>query len=120
MVKMGNKGFSKIVGIGDICIQTSLGRTLTLKDMRHIPNLCLNLISMYMLDNDGYNHFISSGNWKLTKGSLMVARGRLYCFLYKTQAKVCGEKLNAVDDDTSPDLWHKQLANILTRRGYNF
>ena len=30
-----------------------------------------------MLDKDGYNHFVSNGNWKLTKGSLVVARGRL-------------------------------------------
>ena len=44
-----------------------------LKDVRHIPDLLLNLISVHMLDKDGYNHFISSGNWKLTKGSLVVA-----------------------------------------------
>ena len=80
---MGNKSVSQIAKIGDICIQTSMGCTLTLKDVQHIPNLRLNLISMHMLDNDGYNHFINSGNWKLTKGSLVVARGRLFCLLYK-------------------------------------
>ena len=26
--------------------------------------------------------------------------------------KVCGGQLNAVDDDTSPDLWHKRLTHI--------
>ena len=88
-VKMGNKSVSQISGIGDICIQTSMGCTLTLKDVCHIPNLRLNLIYVHMLDKDGYNHFISSGNWKLTKGSLVVARDRLCCSLYKTQAKVC-------------------------------
>ena len=65
-----------------------------------------------MLDKDGYNHFINSGNWKLTKGSLVVARGILGCSLYKTQEKVCGGQLNAVDDDTSPNLWHKRLAHM--------
>ena len=83
-VKMGNKSVSQIVGIGDICIQTSMGCTLTLKDVRHILDLRLNLISVYMMDKDGHNHFISSGNWKLTKGPLVVARGRLCCSLYKT------------------------------------
>ena len=67
-----------------------MGCTLTLKDVQHIQNLRLNLISMHMLDKDGYNHFINSGNWKLTKGTLVVARGRLCCSLYKTQVKVCG------------------------------
>ena len=88
MVKMGNKSISHIAGIGDICTQTSMGCTLTLKDVRHIPNLLLNLISVHMLDKDGYSHFINSGNWKLTKGSLVVAQGKLCYSLYKTQAKV--------------------------------
>ena len=65
-VKMGNKSVSQIAGIGNICIQTSMGCTLTLKDVRHIQDLHLNLIYVCMLDKDGYNHFISSGNWKLT------------------------------------------------------
>ena len=67
-----------------------MGCTLTLKDVRHIPDLLLNLIFMHKMDKDGYNHFISSGNWKLTKGSLVVARGRLCCLLYTTRVKVCG------------------------------
>ena len=72
IMKMGNKSVSQIAGIGDICIQTSMGCTLTLKDVRHIPDLRLNLVSVHMLDKDGYNHFIDSGNWKLTKRSLVV------------------------------------------------
>ena len=101
MVKMGNKSVSHIIGIGDICMQTSMGCTLTLKDVRHILDLRLNLIFVHILDKDGYNHFISSSNWKLTKGSLVVAQGRLCCSLYKTQVKVCRGQLNAINDDTS-------------------
>ena len=89
-----------------------MGCTLTLKDVRHIPDLRLNLIFVHMLDKDGYDHFISSGNWKLTKGPFALARGRLCCSLYKTQVKVCRGQLNAVDDDTSLDLWHKRLAHM--------
>ena len=62
MVKIGSKSVSQIAGIGDICIQTSMRCTLTLKDVRPIPDLCLNLISVHMLDKDRYIHFISSGN----------------------------------------------------------
>ena len=109
---MGSKSISQITGIGDICIQTSMGCTITLKYVRHILDLRLNLISMHMLDKDGYNHFINSGNWKLTKGSLVVTRGKFYCSLYKTQVKVCEGQLNAVDDCTSLDLWHKRLAHM--------
>ena len=67
---------------------------------------------MHLLDKDGYNHFINSGNWKLTKGSIVVAQGRLCYSLHKTQVKVYEGQLNAIDDDTSPDLWHKLLAQM--------
>ena len=72
----------------------------------------LNPILVHMLDKDGYNHFISSGNWKLTKGSFVVAPGRLCYSSYKTQVMVCRGQLNAVDDGTSPDFWHKRLAHM--------
>ena len=33
-------------------------------------------------------------------------------FAVKTQVKVCRGQLNAVDDDTSPNLWHRRLAHV--------
>ena len=42
---MGNNGVSKIVGIEDVCLETSIGNKLVLKDVRHVPNIRLNLIS---------------------------------------------------------------------------
>ena len=104
---IGNESVSWIMGIGDICMQTSMRYALTLMDVRHILDLCLNLIFLHMLDKDGYSQFIGSGNWKLTKGSLVVARGKLCFSLYTIHLKVCGGQLNAASDDNSLDLWHK-------------
>ena len=42
----------------------------------------------------------------------MVAQGRSCCSLYKTQVKVFGGQLDAVDDDTSSDLRHMRLAHM--------
>ena len=53
---MRNEGASKIVGIGDICVETSIDCKLLLKDVKHIPNICLNLISTGKLDDDGYTN----------------------------------------------------------------
>jgi hypothetical protein len=44
-VKMGNTSYSKIVRIGNVCIKTNVGFTVMLKNMRHVPYLCFNLIS---------------------------------------------------------------------------
>ena len=45
-VKLGNSDASKIVGIGDICLETNQGLRLVLKDVRHVPVICLNSISI--------------------------------------------------------------------------
>ncbi|MCI37404.1 retrovirus-related pol polyprotein from transposon, partial [Trifolium medium] len=103
---------ANIVGIGDVCIQTNSGCALTLKDVRHVPDLRLNLISVHALDLDGFNNNFGDGKWKLTKGSLMVARGSVYSTLYKTQVKLIKDGLNAVENDVLPELWHKRLAHL--------
>ena len=51
---MGNEGTSKIVDIGNIYLETSIGCKLLLKDVRYVPDICLNLISTGKLDDDGY------------------------------------------------------------------
>ena len=53
-VRMGNSGVSKIVGIGDIFLETSIGNQLVFKDVRHVPNILLNLISTSRLDDEGF------------------------------------------------------------------
>jgi len=60
-VKMGNASHSSITGIDDICLQTDMGYRLTPKDVRHIPDLRLNLISGDALDNDGFKHYLGGG-----------------------------------------------------------
>ncbi|KAH0783884.1 hypothetical protein KY290_003482 [Solanum tuberosum] len=42
-----------IAGIKDICIKTNVGCTLILKDVCHVPDLRMNLISRVALDRDG-------------------------------------------------------------------
>ena len=75
-VQMGNQDMSKIVGIGNITLTTSTGRKLILKDVRHVPTMRLNLISAGKLDNAGLMNYFGEGKWKLTKGSLVMARGK--------------------------------------------
>ena len=97
-VKMGNTSYSKIVGIGDVCIQTDVGCSLTLRDVRHVPDLRLNLISGVALDREGYVNYFGNGKWKLTKGSLVASRGKVRSTLYRTVVKICGDELNATED----------------------
>uniref|UniRef100_A0A2N9F0J4 Integrase catalytic domain-containing protein n=1 Tax=Fagus sylvatica TaxID=28930 RepID=A0A2N9F0J4_FAGSY len=56
---MGNKSYSNIVGIDDICVKTNTGYTLIVKDVWHILDMHLNLISIRVLDEEGYEKYLA-------------------------------------------------------------
>ena len=95
-IKMGNSSYSKIVGIGDVCIKTNVGSTMMLKDVQHVLDLMMNVFSTLAMDRVDYCNYLSNGRWKLTKGPLVVARGHACCGLYKTRVKTCKKKFNEI------------------------
>ncbi|GKG49937.1 hypothetical protein Tco_0518711, partial [Tanacetum coccineum] len=47
---MGNTGLSRIAGIGDICLKFDTGMELVLHNVKHVPDMRLNIISTCLLD----------------------------------------------------------------------
>ena len=66
-VKMGNDSYADIVRIGDIFVRANTGYTLILKDVRHVLDIRLNLISIHVLDKEGYDNYFCYGKWRLSK-----------------------------------------------------
>jgi len=60
-LKMGNEGLAQTVGIGDVCLETNNGTRLILRDVRHAPDMRLNLILAGKLDDEGYCNTFSEG-----------------------------------------------------------
>ena len=58
--KMSNESCAHIAGIGDICMKSNTGCSLTLKDVRHVPHIRLSLISICALDVVGYNSHLGN------------------------------------------------------------
>jgi len=112
VLKMGNNDTSKVVGIGTVCLKTSNGTKLILKNVRHAPDIRLHLISTSVLNDDGYFNIFGGAQWKHTKGSLAVARGIKFSGLYWLKASILFNAVNTVDCDNSSDLWHKRLSHI--------
>ncbi|KAL7171266.1 hypothetical protein ACSBR2_036000 [Camellia fascicularis] len=111
-VQMGNEGLSKIIGMGDVCLKTNLGCKLLLKDVRLVPDIPLHLISIGKLADEDYNNKFGDRIWKLTKGSLVVVKCKKTHTLYLMQGKICKGIVNALKDDISTKLWHKQLGHM--------
>ena len=73
-VKMGKEGACRIVRIGEVCYITSIGCTLLLREVRHVHEMRLNLISTGRKEDEGYEGSIRNSTMKFCKGKLIVAR----------------------------------------------
>ena len=65
-VKIQNDGLAQVACIGDICLETSFGTRLVLKDVKHIPDIRMNLTSTRRLDYEGFYSLQGCGKWKLS------------------------------------------------------
>ena len=60
--------------MGNIRVKMFDGVIRTLYDVRHVPNLGKNLISLGTLDDNGFNYKSSNGVMKVSKGVLTVMK----------------------------------------------
>ena len=92
------------MGIGDIFLETSIGNKLVLKDSRHVSDIRLNIISTSRLHDEGFTNSFGECKWKLTKGSLVVARGKKQNILYVMEARLHKGDINAAQRDVRIEL----------------
>ena len=77
-----------------------------------MPNFRLNLLSGSFFDKQGYDSLFSNGTWKMSKGSLVIARGHTCGTLSKTHMKICENSINIVEGEKSQNLWHQRLGHM--------
>ena len=112
VLKMGNDGEIRVIGIGTVCLETNNGSRLVLSNVKHAPDIRLNLISAGKLDDDGYCNVFSNGEWKLSRGSMVVARGNKCSNLYVMHGSISVDSVNLVESDSSSELWHRRLSHM--------
>ena len=83
MVQMGNDSTCPIIGIGTVKIKMFDGVVRVLGNVRHVPDLRKNLISLGVLDDLGYSYSSKGGIMKITKCALMVMKGQKIRTLYR-------------------------------------
>ncbi|KAH1073512.1 hypothetical protein J1N35_025840 [Gossypium stocksii] len=73
---MGNNASCKITSVGTIKVKMFDGVVRILNDIRHVPELKRNLISLSTLDSKGYKYIVESGVLNISNGSLVVMKGQ--------------------------------------------
>ena len=71
---MNNDVSCKVARIGNIKIKMFDGVVRTLCDVRHVPDLRKNLISLGTLDCNGFSYKSTSGVMKVSKGAMRVMK----------------------------------------------
>jgi hypothetical protein len=79
---LGDDATCKIVGMGKVQIKKKNGIKWLLKEVRHVPDLRKNLISTGQLASEGCVSIFTNKAWKVTKGSLVIAKGEKVGTLY--------------------------------------
>ena len=81
-VLLGDDEPYKIVGKGKVRITLNNGSEWMLKDVRQIPAMKINLISIGKLGDSGCFSMFGETWWKITKGSMVIAKGDRVGTLY--------------------------------------
>ena len=110
MVQMGNDATCSIIRIGTVKIKMFDGVVRILSNVKHVPDLRKNLISLGVLDDLGYSYSSKGGIMKITKGALMVMKGQKINTFYRligntvTGIVAVTTSVEFSTDDTK--LWH--------------
>jgi len=72
----------RVAGVGIVKIKMFDGIVMTLTDVRHVPDLKKNLVSLGTLDSQGYRYSAEGGVMRVSKGASVVIKGELHNGLY--------------------------------------
>jgi len=115
-VLMRNNMPCKTIGIRSIKIRMHDGIVRTLSNVRHVPDLKKNLISLGILDSNGYKFSAEGGVMRVSKDSLVVMKGKKADTLYILQGStVIGDDVVSMSEDSDLDttrLWHMRLGHM--------
>jgi len=113
-VQMGNEHRSQVVGIGNVDLNFTSGKTVTLTNVLYVPDMCRNLVSGDLLGKPGIKSVYESGKLILTRNGVFVGKG----YSSEGMVKLC--IIDNVINEISPSaymvdsvsLWHSRLAHI--------
>ncbi|MCO5547156.1 hypothetical protein L7F22_000599 [Adiantum nelumboides] len=123
-VTLGDSYSCDIVGIGDIAMVMANGVKFIIHNVRHVPALTRNLISVGRLDDLGYKVTFHQQSWRIAKGHLILVHGFKVGTLYPLYVSDKNSVLSVTELPTVA-LWHSRLSHMskkgmetLSRLGY--
>lgn len=113
-VLVGNNMACNVIGIGTVKLKMQDGSVKLLLDVRHVPELKRNLLSLGILDQSGCSFKGEGGTLKVFKGSLQIMKGTRQNDLYKLQGNIILNSacLVSISEPNASKLWHYRLGHV--------
>ena len=112
-VLMGNDHSCNVTGSGSVRFKLWDGSHRILDNVRWVPKLRRNLISLGMLDVNGSTYKSENGVLRVMKGSMVMLKGVLKQGLYVLQGEaITGDAAATSVSQDQTLLWHKRLGHI--------
>ncbi|KAG6424147.1 hypothetical protein SASPL_114560 [Salvia splendens] len=115
-ITLANIVVCKVVGIGSIRIRTHDRVLCTLNDVRHVPQMKKNLISLSTFDSKGFSFKGEDGVMHIMKGSKVVLtalkRGTLYILKGSIVTGSADTASSEIPTESITKLWHMRLGHM--------
>ena len=109
---MGNCSTAIVKGKGNVQLEFTSEKTLTLTDVYHVPEVRKNLVSGSLFNKFGFKLVLESNKFILSKGSTFFGKWYMYEGMFKLN-------INNVSSTYMVDslsLWHNHLGHVNIRR----
>ncbi|KAH9667833.1 hypothetical protein KPL70_021191 [Citrus sinensis] len=114
-VLLRNNLACKVAGIGTISIRIFDGIERDLKEVRYVPELKRNLISLGLMDQGGCSIKAGNGNLQIEENGLIIMKGIKRNGLYVLVGSITMPAITASVSSDKTKLWHMMLAHMSER-----
>ncbi|KAL2526103.1 Uncharacterized protein Adt_11157 [Abeliophyllum distichum] len=104
----------RIIGVGNVIVKFDSGFVHTLKEVRYVPYMGRNLISIGELESTSFMGRLGNGMIRMCKGALRAFKATRRKGIYFTHAKVMSglnSTISSIDIDHTQK-WHNRLAQV--------
>jgi hypothetical protein len=110
---MGNGSHATVHGVGMVDLKFTLGKTVGLKNLHHVPSINKNHVSGSLLCRDDYKIVFESNKLVISKFGNFVGKGYECRSLFRLSlSHVCNKVVNHVCNDSLSNVWHSQLFHV--------